>query len=119
MILDYLARGPVAEVGEWPEAAGEGPTYIGAPRCRLLLPPLQVFGVHYAEDIAIEPRHPHWQMHEWARISRGGEALWLAKHADHRGLQSISADLEDLEGWLPEVPLSRHRAPVAVEEETV
>ncbi len=92
------------------EPVGQGPTEA------VPVPPLQLFAVHYDADIVIEPVHDTWQMHELARVVVGDEALWMAKDSDHDGVQTVTAELDDLETWLPEVPVPRRTGPVQVTE---
>jgi len=78
--------------------------------------PLQVFAVTYQEDIVIETEHPWWSMHEYARVQVEGREIWLAKDSDAEGLQTISAPLEEIETWIPEVPVPRLRSDIQVDD---
>lgn len=80
------------------------------------VPPLQFFAVHYPVDLVVETRHPHWSMHEYAEVEVGGRTVWIAKDSGPDGVQTVSADLPDLQSWLAEVPVPRRRAPVKVKE---
>jgi len=85
--------------------------YSGAP-----LPPFQIFALRYVDDIVIETQSPRWSMHEYARIEVDGRELWIAKDSDNEGVQTVTADLPDLERWLPEIPVPRRSGAVAVED---
>ena len=92
--------------------------YTGAPpRLPGPLPPLQVFGVYYAVDIVIVSDHPDWNMHEYARLDAPQGSVWLAKDSTHDGVQTITADLPDIETWVADVPVPRRAGPVAVQED--
>jgi len=81
--------------------------------------PFLVFGVTYDVDIVLQSRHPDWDMHEYARIATPSGPLWLAKDSRASdGDQLLVADVEDLDAWLPEIPLSRRSAPVVVRDES-
>jgi len=81
------------------------PPWVEAP-----ILPLQIWGLHYAIDIVLVSDHPHWSMHEYARVDLPQGSLWLAKDADPDGDQVVVADLDDIRGWVPEIPVQRHRA---------
>ena len=78
--------------------------------------PLQVFAVTYEEDIVIETNHPWWSMHEYARVRVDGREIWLAKDSDAKGLQTITAPLDDIETWIPEVPVPRINSQIQVDD---
>ncbi len=80
--------------------------------------PFQVFAVTYEEDIVLETDHPRWSMHEYARVRVGERELWLAKDSDADGTQTITADLDEIETWIPEVPVPRRRGVVDVRDES-
>ena len=87
------------------------------PRLPGPLPPLQVFGVYYAVDIVIVSDHPDWNMHEYARLDAPQGSVWLAKDSTHDGVQTITADLPDIETWVADVPVPRRAGPIAVQED--
>jgi hypothetical protein len=116
-LKNYIPAGPplseaarTAWLGTPAAPTGQGPS-VGVP-----VPPLQLFAVHYDADIVIEPVHPTWQMHELARVSVDGRSVWMAKDSDHDGVQTVTADLPDLDTWMPEVPVPRRQGEVQVEE---
>jgi hypothetical protein len=92
-----------------PEVDYTGPPRLGAP-----LPPLQLFGVYYSVDVVIVSDHPDWDMHEYARLDTPQGPVWMAKDSDNDYVQTISAELDDLDSWAAEVPVPRQQSPVTV-----
>jgi hypothetical protein len=118
-VRDYFPQGPVVgRIERLAELSGEtAPTvsYLGPPRVDFPVAPLQVFGVTYDLDLVLRTRHPDWDMHEYARMQTPEGPQWMAKDARApEKTQSIVADLEDIEAWLPEVPVERRRGTVEV-----
>lgn len=118
-LRELLAQGPVLSArarGQWLEEGGpSGVAYASAPVGAHPLLPLQVFGAAYALDLVVVDDHPDWDMHELALLQTPEGPVWLCKDSRVDTLeQSLTADFEGLESWLPEVPLRRHRAPVEV-----
>ncbi len=107
---------PAAELAAYENAATPAITYTGAPRVSFPVIPLQLFGVVYDLDVVLVSQHPDWDMHEYARIDTATGAIWLAKDSDAAGVQSIVADLQDITGALPEVPVPRYARPVEVSD---
>ena len=91
-----------------------GASYSGPPRVDYPVLPLQVWGLQYALDVVLESTHPDWIMHEYARIDLPGGPLWIAKDASPDGLQTITSDVPDVTGWVPEIPVPRHPGTVTV-----
>ncbi len=118
-LRDYVPQGPVLSeraFERWMDGLADPPRYTGEPRLEGPVIPFQLFALRYAEDIVIETVHPHWTMHEYARIEAGGREVWIAKDSDGDGVQTVTADLEGLRSWLPEVPVPRHRSQVEVDD---
>lgn len=116
---NYIPRGPslsAEEQAAWLEGETRPITYTGAPAVSIPIFPFQVFALRYEEDIVLETDHPHWSMHEFARVRIGDREEWLAKDSDAQGLQTVTADLPDIEQWFPEVPVPRRVSEVEVEE---
>jgi hypothetical protein len=90
--------------------------YLGPPVVPFPVLPFQVFGLRYAIDLVVVTDHPQWEMHEYARIDLGDRSLWIAQDTDRSGVQTIVADLADIEAWVPEVPVPRSAGPLAVDE---
>jgi hypothetical protein len=116
---DYLPRGPSLKpsaLERWLDQPVEAPAYTGEAAFPLPVPPLQIFALHYTDDIVIETDNPAWSMHEYARVVFNGQSYWIAKDSDRDGVQTVTAGLPDLEAWLPEIPVPRHYGEVAVED---
>lgn len=118
-LRDVLPEGPVlgpyARTQQFPGPVPSGVRYLddGADGPPVL--PLQLFGVHYDLDLAWRSLDPDWDMHELALLRRPEGPLWIVKEARMADkAQIVTADLPDLAAWLPEVPVERHRAAVAV-----
>ncbi len=114
-VRDYLPQGPsLSEAGaaDWLSGAQAPVVYTGPPAVDYPVLPVQLFGVHYLEDIVIETRHPDWSMHEYARLRLDGQERWIAKDSDPDGVQTVTADMPDIETWLPEIPIPRVAGPV-------
>jgi hypothetical protein len=115
----YLPEGPVLDGWErtrgWPAGTSAVVHYTSEPALPFPVPAVQVWGLTYDLDLVLVSRHPDWDMHEYARISTPQGPVWLCKDARAGTLdQSIVADIEDIEGWLPEVPVPRRSYPVQV-----
>lgn len=79
--------------------------------------PLQGFGAAYDLDLVLVSKHPRWNMHEYARIHSPQGPVWMCKDAEEGSLnQSIIADVDGLEAWLPEIPVVKRRGAVKVKE---
>jgi hypothetical protein len=116
---NYIPRGPSLspeKQASWLEGETRPVTYTSGPRVCIPILPFQVFALRYEEDIVVETDHPHWSMHEFARVRIGKREEWLAKDSNEEGLQTVTADLSDIVQWFPEVPVPRHVSPVEVEE---
>ncbi|MCB9666434.1 MAG: hypothetical protein H6732_20150 [Alphaproteobacteria bacterium] len=120
-LRELVARGPVLSARErvrFLEGVGpSGVTYVAAPGTAHPVMPLQVFAAAYDLDLVLVDDHPDWDMHELARMVTPDGPVWLCKDSAVDTLdQQIAADLEDVDRWLPEVPLRRHRSPVTVDD---
>lgn len=116
-LRDYLPQGaPQSEAQRVRWLAADAPGPAPPPVDRPPVPPLQFFAVWYPHDIVIESRRTGWSMHEYARVQVDDRSLWVAKDSDAEGVQTITADLEDIEGWLPEIPVPRRRGAVEVRD---
>lgn len=91
-------------------------TYTGDPLVSFPVLPLQVFGLRYAADIVLVSEHPDWDMHEYARIDLPSGSVWIAKDADRDKVQTITAPLEHIETWLPEIPAPRRQGALSLED---
>ncbi|MEL6346209.1 MAG: hypothetical protein AAFV53_24070 [Myxococcota bacterium] len=90
--------------------------YTGPPRLRGPLPPLQIFGVYYAVDVVLVSEHPDWDMHEYARLDGPDGPIWMAKDSDQNGVQTIIAELPDIEAWVADVAVPRRAGAIAATE---
>lgn len=108
-----------AERAAFDTIAPSGAVYTGPAREPYAVIPIQVWGLRYALDVVIESQHPDWIMHEYARIDLPGGPLWIAKDASPDFVQTITAPVDDIETWLPEVPVPRVHGPVDVVDRSV
>lgn len=117
-----LPQGPVLTPGQRHDRFGRdvpsGASY-GSGGFDLPVPivPLLPFGLSYELDLIFMTKHPTWNMHEYALV-RGSEGLmWLAKDAREGTMeQTIIAGVDDLDDWMPEVPVLRRHQPIEVVE---
>lgn len=112
-LRDVLPAGPVSVPEPLPR---QQLRYTGPPRVDHPVLPLQVFGLHYDLDLVLVSKNPAWDMHEYARIQLPGGPLWIAKDTDPSGVQTIVADLPDIEQWIPEIPAPRQRGVLEVDD---
>lgn len=80
--------------------------------CEFPVVPLLPFGLSYELDIVFMSQHPSWNMHEYGLIKTSAGLIWLAKDAREGTMeQTIIAGVDDIEDWMPEVPVQRrHQA---------
>jgi hypothetical protein len=105
------------EVARPAQLSGGAPlTYTSAPRVDYPVPPLQVFALKYAIDVVLVSDHPDWVMHEYARVDLPVGPLWLAKDAGVDREQTITADIDHIERWAPEVPVQRREGSLRVDD---
>ena len=98
------------------QVGGQPIAYTSGPAVGFTVLPLQVWGLRYALDLVAVSDHPDWVMHEYAKIQLPGRTIWMAKDAGLDREQTIVADIPDIEGWVPEVPVRRISRPIAVAE---
>ncbi len=120
-IQDFLPGGPVLtprqRVDAFGQERGAGVSYTGPAQGSEPVMPLQVFGVGYDIDLMMVSDHPDWNMHEYARVTTPDGPLWLAKDAREETLeQSIVAERDGLDDWLPEVTVRRKWSRVRVDD---
>jgi hypothetical protein len=117
-----LPEGPALSAQQHAELSGppvpSRVRYTGDPQVDFPVLPVQLWGLHYAIDIVLVSDHPDWSMHEYARIDLPDQRLWIAKDADIDGDQHVVAELDDIESWLPEIPVPRTRAPVITQDDS-
>lgn len=89
--------------------------YTAGPKVAFPIVPLQVWAATYELDLILVSQHPDWNMHEYAQLATPEGVVWLMKDAEEGTLnQFITADLEDIQAWLPELPVVRKAYPVKV-----
>lgn len=104
------------ELAEFAPAERPGVRYLGPRRVGHPVIPLQAFGLYYGLDLVVVSRHPRWDMHEYARIDTPEGPLWMAKDSDLDGVQTIVADVPDIETMVAEMPVPRVRGALQVED---
>lgn len=105
------------EVAEAPRTSdGAALAYTSAPAVPYPVLPLQVWGLRYALDLVLVSDHPDWVMHEYARIDLPERSFWLAKDAGRDREQTITADIPEIESWVPEAPVRRKQGQLTVED---
>lgn len=105
-----------AELEQFEAPVASPAHYNGEPKTDIPVLPLQAFGLQYAADVVFVSQHPDWDMHEYARLDTPGRSIWIAKDSNHKGEQTIVADVPKLSNWLPEIPAPRIQAPVVVDD---
>lgn len=81
--------------------------------------PLMPFGLTYELDIVVMTRHPSWNMHEYALIRTSAGLIWLLKDSREGTMeQTIIADVDGIDDWMPEVPVQRRQQSFDVLAET-
>ena len=90
-------------------------SYTGKALVDFPVNPIQVWAATYELDIILVSKHPDWNMHEYAKLETPEGPLWIMKDAKEPTLdQYIVADLDNIEAWLPELPVVRKSYPVTV-----
>ena len=114
-LSDYLTAGDVFtanQSAEWLNGARDPIVYTSSNRLisqsSLPILPFQMFGVLYEQDFIVETNNPDWSMHEFAKVVIGDTPIWIAKDSDANGIQTVNANLANLDEWVPEVPIPRH-----------
>ena len=78
--------------------------------------PLMPFGLTYELDLVFMTKHPSWNMHEYALIRTSAGLVWLLKDAREGTMeQTIIADVDAIDDWMPEVPVQRRRQAITVD----
>ena len=120
-LKSLLPTGPVANSEDQAAFFPASPapvTYTGEPRVTFPVLPLQPFGLQYAVDVVFVSTHPDWDMHEYARLDLPQRSVWIAKDSDRSGKQTIVSDVENLSGWMPEIPAPRLERTLSVDDRT-
>ncbi|MGB0591661.1 MAG: hypothetical protein ACPGU1_18450 [Myxococcota bacterium] len=120
-LKQLLPKGPILSAAKrrakWGQATPSMARYQGPAQHAAPLLPIMPFGIAYDLDLVIVTNHPEWDMHELARLRTPEGPVWFAKDARSRTLeQSIVSGVDDLAGWLPELPVPRKASPVQVRD---
>lgn len=120
-ISQLLPEGPVLTPWERQRAFDgrpSGAAYVDleqAPHVPFPVLPIVAWGVAYELDLVIVDQDPTWDMHEYAKLKMPDGVHWLAKDARLGTLdQLLTADLPDVETFLPELPVWRRRQAIDV-----
>ncbi len=116
-----LPGGPVLSRTELQRFGATTPSpamYTGPSLVPFPVIPLQGFGLQYATDVVFVSRHPDWGMHEYAKLDLPDTSIWIAKDTARSGEQTIVADVEGLETWMPEIPAPRIQAPIQIQDQS-
>lgn len=117
-----LPHGPILTPGRRNELFGRdapsGASYgTGGLDLGVPVVPFLPFGLTYELDLIFMTKHPSWNMHEYALVRSSEGLIWLAKDAREGTMeQTIIAGVDDIDGWMPEVPVLRRHQPVEVVE---
>jgi hypothetical protein len=113
-----LPEGPAFsnnERTEWQKKAAHKVHYTDVALTDFPVPAVQAWAATYDLDIILVSKHPEWNMHEFARLTTPQGDLWIMKDAQEGSLdQFVVADLDDIQAWLPELPVQRKSYPVKV-----
>lgn len=107
-----LAQTPIGD--PLPSGAAYADPYADAPGFPVL--PFQIFALDYDLDLVVVTRHPHWVMHEFARVGTPAGEVWLAKEADPSGTQTVVA--HDPTRFAPEIDVPRLKRPIQVDDQS-
>lgn len=100
---------------EWQKKDAHEVHYTDVALTDFPVPAVQAWAATYDLDIILVSEHPAWNMHEFARLATLQGDLWIMKDAQEGSLdQFVVADLEDIQAWLPELPVQRKSYPVKV-----
>lgn len=115
-----LPEGPAFSIRKQKEienAAAHKVNYTSAPLTTLPIIPFQVWGLTYDLDIILVSKNDRWNMHEFALVKLKDREIWLMKDALEGPLdQFVVADIEDINNWLPELPIQRKSYPLKIKD---
>lgn len=121
-IATLLPKGPVISPYErartWVGAASSGATYTGPAEVSFPVLPVMVWAAAYDLDLVLVGRRDDdWDMHEYAVMRTPAGPLWLAKDTRMGTLdQVVVADIDDIDRFMPELPVLRKQAKVEVDD---
>lgn len=119
----YKPTGPV--IGDYERAfqfpvnrPHEGLSYTGrAPATEAPVLPFMVFGAAFDLDFVVMPRNGDFDMIEYARVAAPKGPMWLALETSaDSGDQTILANLDDIDAFMPEIPLRRQSVNLQVDD---
>lgn len=91
--------------------------YAGQPQTAAPILPFMAFGASYDVDLVIRSKHPKWDMHEFAMMPSRTGPLWLMKGARANSLdQILHVDVEDPDLLWPELPLTRKKVTLKIDD---
>jgi len=97
--------------------AAQSGAYTGQAVVSAPVVPFMAFGAAFDLDLVIVSKHPNWDMHEFGRLSTAQGPLWVALESRAGTLdQFITADLPDIDAWMPEIPLERKATPFTIQD---
>ncbi|MCB9677067.1 MAG: hypothetical protein H6737_18260 [Alphaproteobacteria bacterium] len=99
-----------------------GAKYIGAAHTDAPVLPFMAFGATYDLDIAVGLKDDRWDMIELARLQRPdqpGRPMWVVIESRAGSKeQALIANVDEINGWMPELPLYRKSGGLEVEDRT-
>ncbi len=117
-LKNMLPEGPALTDKERQNVLSNTPheiVYTGNPMVDFPVFPVQVWAATYEVDIILVSQHPDWNMHEYAKLNTPQGDLWVMKDAEEGSLdQFVITDLENVQEWLPELPVVRKSYPVKI-----
>ena len=121
----YKPSGPVITGWERTQAfsadnvstAAQSGAYTGQPVVSAPVVPFMAFGAAFDLDLVVVSKHPNWDMHEYARLTTPQGPLWVALESRAGTLdQFITADIPNIDAWMPEIPLERKTTPFTIQD---
>lgn len=87
----------------------EGLVYSGAaPATSAPVPPVMAFGAAFDLDFVVIPKAGEFDMLEFAKLATPTGPQWLALETSAQGGdQTLVANVDDIESFMPEIPLTR------------
>ncbi len=121
----FKASGPVITGWERTQAfaadsistAATSGAYTGQAVVSAPVLPFMAYGAAFDLDLVLVSKHPNWDMHEFGRLSTPQGPLWVALESRAGTLdQFITADLPNIDAWMPELPLERKATPFTIQD---
>ena len=117
-LKQMLPEGPAfssQDLTEWQKEAPHDVNYTDTAYVDFPVAAVQAWAATYDLDIILVSQHPDWNMHEFARLATPQGPVWIMKDAKEGSLdQYVVADLDNIQAWLPELPVARKAYPVKV-----